>query len=45
MAAIKNGDVGTLYDTPFLFAEVNADRIHWFKMNDGRIQKQFEKDM
>ncbi|KAF6035097.1 TGM1 [Bugula neritina] len=45
VAAIKNGDVGTLYDTPFLFAEVNADRIHWFKMNDGRIQKQFEKDI
>ncbi len=27
--AIKNGDVYLPYDAPFIFAEVNGDRVHW----------------
>ncbi|XP_076839778.1 protein-glutamine gamma-glutamyltransferase K-like [Brachyhypopomus gauderio] len=30
--AIRNGQVYLKYDTPFVFAEVNSDKIHW-KMN------------
>lgn len=27
--AVRNGKVGFLYDTPFVFAEVNADVCHF----------------
>lgn len=27
------------YDAPFVFAEVNADVIHWITYGDGRRQK------
>ncbi len=27
--AIKQGNVGLGYDGPFIFAEVNADKVHW----------------
>jgi len=33
--AIKNGLVNLPYDGPFLFAEVNADRLHWIKDGDN----------
>ncbi|GAB1598777.1 hemocyte protein-glutamine gamma-glutamyltransferase-like, partial [Argonauta hians] len=33
--AIKLGDVNTKYDAPFIFAEVNADKVTWIKMSDG----------
>ena len=29
MNAIKNGEVYLSYDTDFIFAEVNADRVYW----------------
>lgn len=29
VAAIKKGEVGYLYDTPFVFSEVNADVVHF----------------
>ena len=45
VVAIKNGDIGTLYDAPFIFAEVNADKVHWCKQKDGSIKKIFEKDV
>ena len=45
VVAIKNGDVGTSYDTPFIFAEVNADKVHWCKQKDGSIRKIMQKDV
>lgn len=29
LEAIKRGEVNMPYDTPFIFAEVNADRVNW----------------
>ncbi|XP_014675499.1 PREDICTED: hemocyte protein-glutamine gamma-glutamyltransferase-like [Priapulus caudatus] len=29
VAAIRRGEVGQMYDAPFIFAEVNADVVHW----------------
>lgn len=29
MKAIKEGHVYLNYDVPFIFAEVNGDRVHW----------------
>lgn len=29
VAAVKKGEVGYLYDTPFVFSEVNADIVHF----------------
>uniref|UniRef100_A0A667Y6E3 protein-glutamine gamma-glutamyltransferase n=1 Tax=Myripristis murdjan TaxID=586833 RepID=A0A667Y6E3_9TELE len=34
--AIKEGELGVKYDAPFIFAEVNADIIHWIVQSDGR---------
>ncbi|KTG42564.1 hypothetical protein cypCar_00013814 [Cyprinus carpio] len=37
--AVKEGEVGLKYDTPFVFSEVNADLIVWIVHPDGeRIQ-------
>ncbi|XP_071761907.1 protein-glutamine gamma-glutamyltransferase 2 [Centroberyx gerrardi] len=36
LTAIKEGDLGIKYDAPFVFAEVNADIIHWIVQSDGR---------
>ncbi|KAJ1123908.1 hypothetical protein NDU88_002375 [Pleurodeles waltl] len=33
--AIKEGDIDLGYDTPFLFAEVNADHCTWLTFKDG----------
>lgn len=29
LVAIRRGEISHLYDAPFVFAEVNADVIHW----------------
>ncbi|XP_061533054.1 protein-glutamine gamma-glutamyltransferase 2 [Phycodurus eques] len=39
VAAIKEGNLGVKYDAPFIFAEVNADVIHWIVRRDGQRQK------
>ncbi|CAL1532742.1 unnamed protein product [Lymnaea stagnalis] len=36
VAAIKLGEVTLPYDGPFVFAEVNADRVHWKKNKLGQ---------
>ncbi|GCB60719.1 hypothetical protein scyTo_0003987 [Scyliorhinus torazame] len=33
--AIKNGNVNLKFDTPFVFAEVNADYVSWLLYKDG----------
>ncbi|XP_053175219.1 protein-glutamine gamma-glutamyltransferase 2 [Scomber japonicus] len=37
--AIKEGNLAVKYDAPFVFAEVNADIIHWIVHPDGQRQK------
>ncbi|XP_027722905.1 protein-glutamine gamma-glutamyltransferase 2 [Vombatus ursinus] len=37
--AIKNGDVNTKYDAPFVFAEINADVVEWIKKNNGNTER------
>lgn len=39
VAAIKEGNLGLKYDARFVFAEVNADIVHWISYGDGRRQK------
>lgn len=29
LEAIRKGEIGYAYDSPFVFAEVNADVVHW----------------
>lgn len=29
LEAVRRGDIGLSYDAPFVFAEVNADVMHW----------------
>ncbi|KAF4096269.1 protein-glutamine gamma-glutamyltransferase K-like [Onychostoma macrolepis] len=44
ISAIRNGHVNLKFDTPFVFAEVNSDRIYWQKKPDGSlIQVHVEK--
>ncbi|XP_013398584.1 protein-glutamine gamma-glutamyltransferase K isoform X1 [Lingula anatina] len=38
LSAIKAGNVYYNYDTPFVFAEVNGDRIHWEVKKDGSME-------
>ncbi|XP_077646034.1 protein-glutamine gamma-glutamyltransferase K [Lonchura striata] len=33
--AVKNGDVFLKYDTPFVFAEVNSDKVYWQRQPHG----------
>ncbi|XP_071657493.1 protein-glutamine gamma-glutamyltransferase K [Patagioenas fasciata] len=35
VAAVKNGDVFLKYDTPFVFAEVNSDKVYWQRQPGG----------
>ena len=35
LAAIKNGHIYIGYDTGFVFAEVNADRVEWIVKQEG----------
>ncbi|KAM8798210.1 protein-glutamine gamma-glutamyltransferase 2 [Eudromia elegans] len=37
--AIKEGDLQLKYDTPFVFAEVNADVVYWIVGPDGSERK------
>ncbi|XP_052062421.1 annulin-like isoform X2 [Mytilus californianus] len=39
LAAIKSGEVYLPYDTPFIFAELNADRIKWKMDEFGDVTK------
>lgn len=34
LEAVRRGEVGFTYDSPFVFSEVNADIIHWQKDDD-----------
>ncbi|KAL4235373.1 Transglutaminase 1 [Mactra antiquata] len=35
LSAILNGRCDVMYDAPFIYAEVNADRVHWSKSSNG----------
>lgn len=37
LEAIKRGEVHLSYDTPFVFAEVNADRVNWQIEDNGEL--------
>ncbi|XP_049445564.1 protein-glutamine gamma-glutamyltransferase E [Epinephelus fuscoguttatus] len=37
--AIREGQVDLIYDCPFVFAEVNADVVHWLVKEDGSQTK------
>ncbi|OCT62790.1 hypothetical protein XELAEV_18043881mg [Xenopus laevis] len=37
--AVKEGEVDMKFDTPFVFAEVNADVIIFIEQNNGRVTK------
>ncbi|KAM3922475.1 protein-glutamine gamma-glutamyltransferase E-like [Leptodactylus fuscus] len=39
--AVKEGDLHVGYDTPFVFAEVNADRVTWIMHKDGTKEKAY----
>lgn len=36
--AIKQGEVNLPYDAPFVFAEVNADKVFWQQQADGTLK-------
>ncbi|GFO23757.1 hemocyte protein-glutamine gamma-glutamyltransferase-like [Plakobranchus ocellatus] len=36
--AIKQGEINTPYDAPFVFAEVNADRMYWMPSLTGKME-------
>ncbi|XP_069792515.1 protein-glutamine gamma-glutamyltransferase K-like [Narcine bancroftii] len=39
LVAIRNGMVYLMYDAPFIFAEVNSDKVYWQRQADGTFQK------
>ncbi|KAJ8011743.1 hypothetical protein DPEC_G00061430 [Dallia pectoralis] len=39
VTAIRTGQVYLKYDTPFVFAEVNSDKIYWQKNRDGTFRQ------
>ncbi|KAL1249296.1 hypothetical protein QQF64_020301, partial [Cirrhinus molitorella] len=39
VSAVRNGQVDLKFDTPFVFAEVNSDRIYWQKKSDGSVSQ------
>lgn len=43
--AIKEGDLSTKYDAPFVFAEVNADVVEWIRQEDGSMHKSINNSM
>ncbi|XP_006881582.1 PREDICTED: protein-glutamine gamma-glutamyltransferase 2 isoform X2 [Elephantulus edwardii] len=43
--AIKEGDLSTKYDAPFVFAEVNADVVDWIQQEDGSMQKSINNSL
>ena len=38
---MKEGEIHSLYDTGFVFAEVNADTIYWQKNKKGEFEAVF----
>ena len=38
---MKEGEIHSLYDTGFVFAEVNADTIYWQQNKDGEFEAVF----
>ena len=36
--AVRNGEVYLPYDTSFVFAEVNGDRVYWEEDDDGAMK-------
>ncbi|XP_064598834.1 uncharacterized protein LOC135465525 [Liolophura sinensis] len=45
LTAIRRGEVHLPYDGSFIFAEVNADKVHWLLQLDGTWQRQFQKNV
>ncbi|XP_036042234.1 protein-glutamine gamma-glutamyltransferase 2 [Onychomys torridus] len=43
--AIKEGDLSTKYDAPFVFAEVNADVVDWIRQEDGSLHKSINRSL
>uniref|UniRef100_A0A8C7Y953 Protein-glutamine gamma-glutamyltransferase K n=1 Tax=Oryzias sinensis TaxID=183150 RepID=A0A8C7Y953_9TELE len=43
LTAIRNGQVYLKYDCPFVFAEVNSDKIYWQRNSDGTYSKIFSE--
>lgn len=43
--AIKEGDLSTKYDAPFVFAEVNADVVDWIRQEDGSVLKSINRSL
>ncbi|MEJ1279012.1 lipopolysaccharide binding protein [Cricetulus griseus] len=43
--AIKEGDLSTKYDAPFVFAEVNADVVDWIRQEDGSVHKSINRSL
>ena len=43
VSAIREGNVQLGYDGPFIFAEVNADKVHWCQTKDNDWKKVIEK--
>ena len=41
VAAIRQGEVTMPYDAPFVFAEVNADRVYWMPDNTGKLKNMY----
>ncbi|CAG5862428.1 unnamed protein product [Menidia menidia] len=39
VSAVRNGQVYLKYDCPFVFAEVNSDKIYWQKKVDGTFSQ------
>ncbi|KAM3619098.1 uncharacterized protein V6R79_002969 [Siganus canaliculatus] len=39
LAAVRNGQVYLKHDAPFVFAEVNSDKIYWQKNADGTFSQ------
>ncbi|XP_037627165.1 protein-glutamine gamma-glutamyltransferase K-like [Sebastes umbrosus] len=39
LAAVRNGHVYFKHDTPFVFAEVNSDKIYWQRNIDGTFKQ------
>ncbi|GJQ84640.1 Tg [Trypoxylus dichotomus] len=44
VAACKQGDVSRPYDVPFLFSEVNADRVYWLYDEETDVWKLLRKE-
>ncbi|KAF1386119.1 hypothetical protein PFLUV_G00114850 [Perca fluviatilis] len=43
LAAVRNGQVYLKHDTPFVFAEVNSDKIYWQRNIDGTFSQIFSE--